>query len=64
MLYELNILYVLYFNTFNDPTQDTQLNKHRASLLRKRYRVRGARESVLFIGTQFSILYTFVYSPA
>ena len=23
-----------------------------------------ARESVLFIGTQFSILYTFVYSPA
>ena len=22
------------------------------------------RESVLFIGTQFSILYTFVYSPA
>ena len=24
---------------------------------------RGRRESVLFIGTQFSILYTFVYSP-
>ena len=24
----------------------------------------GARESVLFIGTQFSILYTFMYSPA
>ncbi len=24
----------------------------------------SARESVLFIGTQFSILYTFVYSPA
>ena len=23
-----------------------------------------ARESVLFIGTQFSILYTFMYSPA
>ena len=25
---------------------------------------RQARERVLFIGTQFSILYTFVYSPA
>ena len=25
---------------------------------------RHARESVLFIGTQFSILYTFMYSPA
>jgi hypothetical protein len=24
----------------------------------------GRRESVLFIGTQFSILYTFMYSPA
>jgi hypothetical protein len=24
----------------------------------------GVRESVLFIGTQFSILYTFVYLPA
>jgi len=27
-------------------------------------RVESSRESVLFIGTQFSILYTFVYSPA
>jgi hypothetical protein len=24
----------------------------------------GERERVLFIGTQFSILYTFMYSPA
>ena len=31
------------------------------TLLQQRY---SARESVLFIGTQFSILYTFVYSPA
>jgi hypothetical protein len=27
-------------------------------------RVDEERESVLFIGTQFSILYTFMYSPA
>ncbi len=27
-------------------------------------KVQAGRESVLFIGTQFSILYTFMYSPA
>ena len=27
-------------------------------------RAQGLLESVLFIGTQFSILYTFMYSPA
>jgi hypothetical protein len=63
-MYDSGLVYILYLfrSLFFDELSSRQRRRRR-----RRRRVvlrRCVRERVLFIGTQFSILYTSMYSPA